>query len=148
MKKNPALAAYMNCNAEEGYDLDRFVEHGSRLLTHAETASLTDGLGELQRKIATLKAGHSRLAGQLELLVDFYQEHPPGLPAQVRTETIFALLYAANDEDLVPDHEPGVGYLDDAGVAESVLARHAGVFENHCHFRQIEWAAVAPGQPT
>ena len=138
----------MNCNAEEGYDLDRFVEHGSRLLTPAETASLKDGLEALRHKISTLKAEHSRLAGQLELLLDFYLENPPGLPAQVRTETIFALLYAVNDADLVPDHEPVVGYLDDAGVAESVLARHAGVFENHCHFRQIEWATVAPGQAT
>jgi uncharacterized membrane protein YkvA (DUF1232 family) len=145
MKKNPELAAYMNCSAEEGLDLDRFVEHGSRILTVAEIAGLTDGLDDLQGKIATLKVEHSKLAGQLELLADFYRENPPGLPAQVRTETIFALLYALKDVDLVPDNEPGVGYLDDAAVAESVLARHAGIFENHCYFRQIEWATVAPG---
>ena len=144
MKKNPELAAYMNCNSEEGLDLDRYVEHGSRLLTAAEAASLTDGLEDLHGKIALLKPGNPKLAGQLELLADFYLENPPGLPPQVRTETIFALLYAIKDADLVPDDEPGVGYLDDAAVVESVLARHAGVFENHCHFRQVEWSTVEP----
>ena len=144
MKKNPELAAYMNCHAEEGLDLDRYVEHGSRLLTAPEAASLTDGLDDLHRKIAILKLEGPKLADQLELLADFHLENPPGLPAQVRTETIFALLYVIKDLDLVPDDEPDVGYLDDAAVVESVLARHAKVFENHCHFRQVEWSLVAP----
>lgn len=144
MKKNPELAAYMNCHREEGMDLDRYVEHGSRLLSPAEAASLTEGLDELHRKIAMLKLDKSRLADQLELLADFHLENPPGLPPQVRTETIFALLYVIREVDLVPDDEPGVGYLDDAAVVESVLARHAGVFENHCDFRQLDWMALAP----
>lgn len=125
-------------------DLDRYVEHGSRLLSPAEAASLTEGLDELHRKIAMLKLDKSRLADQLELLADFHLENPPGLPPQVRTETIFALLYVIREVDLVPDDEPGVGYLDDAAVVESVLARHAVVFENHCHFRQLDWMALAP----
>jgi uncharacterized membrane protein YkvA (DUF1232 family) len=144
MQKNPELAAYMNCKAEEGLDLDRFVEHGGRMLTPAEAASLTTGLDELQEKITSLGMVKPKLARQLTLLIDFYQENPPGLPAQARSETIFALLYAIKDADLVPDEEPDVGYLDDAAVAESVLSRHAGVFGNHCHFRQIEWSTVAP----
>ena len=144
MKKNPALAAYMNCTAEEGLDLDRFVEHGGRLLTHAEVASLTTGLDDLHKKVTFLKSDNPKLAVQLELLIDFYQDNPPGLPPQVRAEAIFALRYAVKELDLVPDDEPGVGYLDDAAVVESVLARHAGVFENHCVFRQIEWSAVKP----
>ena len=98
------------------------------------SASLTEGLHELHRKIADLKLTKSKLADQLELLADFHLENPPGLPPQVRTETIFALLYVIREVDLVPDDEPGVGYLDDAAVVESVLARHAGIFENHCHF--------------
>ena len=144
MKKNPELAAYMNCTAEEGLYLDRYVEHGSRILTFAESASLSDGLDDLHRKIAVLELENPKLACQLELLADFHQENPPGLPGQVRQETIFALIYVIKDQDLVPDDEPGVGYLDDAAVVESVLGRHAGVFENHCHYKQIEWSSVAP----
>ena len=144
MKKNAALAAYMNCVAEEGLDLDRFVEHGGRLLAPAETAGLTNGLADLQEKIVSLKGEHPRLARQLEFLLSFYQANPPNLPDKVRNETIFALLYAAKEMDLVPDEEPGVGYLDDAAVAESVLTRHAGVFEIHCDYHRIEWAALKP----
>jgi uncharacterized membrane protein YkvA (DUF1232 family) len=146
MKKNPALAAYMNCTAEEGLDLDRFVEHGARLLTPAESASLTAGLNDLSAKIRTLRSEHNRLADQLDLLVDFYLANSPGLPDQVRSETIFALLYALNEADLVPDDEPEVGYLDDQAVVESVLSRHPAVFESHCLYRQIEWSTVAPEQ--
>ena len=144
MKKNATLAAYMNCVSEEGLDLDRFVEHGGRLLAPAETAGLTNGLADLQEKIASLKGEHPRLAGQLEFLLSFYEANPPNLPDKVRNETIFALLYAAKEMDLVPDEEPGVGYLDDAAVAESVLTRHAGVFEIHCDYHRIDWAALKP----
>ena len=144
MKKNAALAAYMNCVTEEGLDLDRFVEHGARLLAPAETAGLTNGLVELQKKIACLKGEHPQLARQLEFLLSFYHANPPNLPDKVRNETIFALLYAAKEMDLVPDEEPGVGYLDDAAVAGSVLTRHAGVFELHCDFHRMEWSALKP----
>ena len=67
---------------------------------------------------------------------------PPNLPVQVRKETIFAPLYAATEMDLVPDDEPGVGCLDDAAVAGSVLSRHARVFELHRDFHRMDWPAL------
>ena len=144
MKKNAALAAYMNCEAEEGLDLDRFVEHGGRMLGLADSAALNNSLADLQQKISTLSNQHSNLARQLEFLISFYQAEPPNLPDKVRNETIFALLYAAKEADLVPDTEPGVGYLDDAAVTDSVLSRHAGVFEIHCAYHRIDWEALKP----
>ncbi len=144
MKKNAALAEYMNCVAEEGLDLDRYVEHGARMLSTADSAALSKGRAELHEKITSLGGGHPQLARQLEFLVNFYEANPPNLPDKVRNETLFALLYAAKEMDLVPDEEPGVGFLDDAAVAESVLSRHAGVFEIHCDYHRIDWAALKP----
>lgn len=151
MKKNPELAAYMNCVAPEGLDLDSYVEHGARLLSLAEAAGLARDLPALQSKIAGIENAQPLLARQLSFLLSFYEDDPPNLPDGVRRETIFALLYAVKEVDLVPDDEPGVGYLDDAAVAESVLSRHAGVFEIHCDFHRIDWAALKPqtqAQPT
>jgi len=141
MKKNATLAAYLNCVAPEGLDLDRYVEHGGRLLSDADKTELTDGPADLRAKITALPAAHARLARQLELLLSFYEDNPPHQPGPVRHETIFALLYAAREMDLVPDEEPEVGYLDDAAVVESVLSRHPSVFGNHCGFHQLDWAA-------
>ena len=144
MKKNPQLAAYMNCVAPEGLDLDAFVEHGACLLSPAETASLQQNLPDLRCKIATLHAEHPLLSRQLAFLLSFYEADPPNLPGKVRSETIFALLYAAKEEDLVPDAEPGAGYLDDAAVAESVLSRHGEIFALHCDYHRIDWSALQP----
>jgi len=147
MKKNPQLAAYMNCVAPEGLDLDAYVEHGACLLSPAETADLQQNLPDLRSKIITLHAEQPLLSRQLAFLLSFYEADPPNLPDKVRSETIFALLYAVKEVDLVPDDEPGVGYLDDAAVAESVLSRHAGVFEIHCDFHRIDWVALKSQTP-
>lgn len=144
MKKNPELAAYMNCVAPEGLNLDSYVEHGAHLLSPAETAGLARDLPALQSKIAGIKTAQPLLARQLSFLLNFYEADPPNLPDGVRRETIFALLYAVKEDDLVPDAEAGAGYLDDAAVAESVLSRHGSVFELHCDFHGIKWAALKP----
>ena len=114
------------------------------MLGLADFVALNNSLADLRKKISTLSNQHSYLARQLEFLMSFYQANPPNVPDKVRNETIFALLYAVKEVDLVPDDEPGVGYLDDAAVAESVLSRHAGVFEIHCDFHRIDWAALKP----
>ena len=45
---------------------------------------------------------------------------------------------------MMPDHIPGVGYLDDAAVTHTVLLRHAETFERLCEARNIQWAALKP----
>ena len=141
---NPTLASYMNYVSREGLNLDRFVEHGGRLLGREETASLIGELDRLREKIAGLRGAHPQLARQLDFLVSFFESSPHSPPEKVRNEVIFALHYAAKDADLMPDDMPEVGYLDDAAVVESVLSRHAEIFERHCAAHDLEWAALRP----
>ena len=141
---NPTLASYMNYVSREGLNLDRFVEHGGRLLGREETANLVAELDHLREKIAGLRGQHPQLARQLDFLVRFFETSPQATPDKVRNETIFALLYAAKDADLMPDDMPEVGYLDDAAVVESVLSRHAEIFGHHCAAHDLEWAALQP----
>lgn len=130
MKKNPQLAAYMNCMNPEGVDLHSYVEHGAFLLTHADTGELNRNILGLRSKIAGIENTQPQLARQLR----FHEADQPNLPDRVRWETIFALLYTIKEEDLVPDAEASVGYLDDAAVVESVLSRHEPIFEMHCDY--------------
>ena len=144
MKKNAQLAAYLNCIAPEGLDLDGYVEHSACLLSPAEIAGLEHDLPGLRSKIAALEAGQLQLSRQLAFLLRFYESDPPNLPDKVRREAIFALLYAAKEEDLVPDSDPEAGYLDDAAITESVLSRHAEFFAPHCRYYGMDWSALQP----
>lgn len=147
-KSNPTLAAYMNYVSDEGLNLDRFVEHGGRMLGPNESIDLTAGLADLCEKINSLRDKHPQLARQLEFLIGYFETNPWNQPDNVRNETIFALLYAAKDMDLMPDNLPEVGYLDDAAVAQSVLSRHAEFFERYCAAKDIDWATIQPQTST
>ncbi len=52
--------------------------------------------------------------GVLADLVDLIQDDEYAAPKRVRDEVLAALAYFANPEDLIPDHIPGLGFLDDA----------------------------------
>jgi len=138
------LEDYIIYVSDEGVNFDRFVECGGWLLGREASANLDCGLAEFRQKIISLRGDHPRLARQIEFLANFFESDTAHLPINVRNETAFALLYAAKDVDLIPDDLPGVGYLDDAAVAENVLARHADVFEQHCTAHGIDWAALKP----
>jgi uncharacterized membrane protein YkvA (DUF1232 family) len=138
------LAAYRAYAAREGIDLVRFVERGGRLLGAGAFSALPGGLAALRGKISLLRRAHPRLSRQLEFLASFIESAPADLPEDVRNETAFALHYAVQDNDLLPDAMPGVGHIDDAAITEIVLARQAGIFERHCAAHDIEWAALKP----
>jgi len=47
-------------------------------------------------------------------LVDLIQDDEYAAPKRVRDEVLAGLAYFSNPEDLIPDHIPGLGFLDDA----------------------------------
>jgi uncharacterized membrane protein YkvA (DUF1232 family) len=47
-------------------------------------------------------------------LVDLIQDDEYTAPKRVRDEVLAGLAYFSNPEDLIPDHIPGLGFLDDA----------------------------------
>ncbi len=139
---NPVLTAYIHYVSEEGIDLHRFVEQGGRLLGHEDLANLGTDLGALEEKISVLREEYPIFGRQLEFLAGFIDSHAATSSPQARKEAAFALLYAAKDADLMPDHLPGVGFLDDAAVTAIVFARHSAIFQEHCAARGIEWDTV------
>lgn len=59
---------------------------------------------------------------QLQILIDILEDEGWGMQEVGQKRVLAALAYFNNPEDLIPDHIPGLGFLDDAIMVE-LLAR-------------------------
>ncbi|TDJ35343.1 MAG: DUF1232 domain-containing protein, partial [Gammaproteobacteria bacterium] len=59
--------------------------------------------------------------GQLKIMIQMLKDHEWRLPDSESTRVLNALAYFTEPEDLIPDHIPGVGFLDDAIMIELVV---------------------------
>ena len=74
----------------------------------------------------------------LELLIDILVDHEWRLPEKDAGRVLNALAYFCEPEDLIPDHIPGLGFLDDAIMIELVvreLRHEIDAYRDFCDFR-------------
>jgi len=79
-----------------------------------------------------------RLA-KLEIMIDMLLDHEWRLPQKDTVRVLNALAYFSDPEDLIPDHIPGVGFLDDAIMIELVvrdLKHEIEAYADFCEFRR------------
>ena len=75
----------------------------------------------------------------IELLIEMLQDGEWRLVGRDRTRILDALAYFVDPDDLIPDHMPGIGYLDDAIMVELVaeeLKHEIKAYEDFCEFRK------------
>ena len=78
---------------------------------------------------------------KLETMVAIIEDGEWQIPDEERSEVISALAYFSEPEDLVPDHIPVLGFLDDAIMIELVAAEFKDdidAFEEFCTYRERE----------
>ncbi|QBG34665.1 YkvA family protein [Litorilituus sediminis] len=78
---------------------------------------------------------------KLETLVAMVEDTEWQIPEQERADVISALAYFSDPEDLVADHIPVFGFLDDAIMIELVaeeLQPDIDAFEEFCAYRERE----------
>ncbi len=78
---------------------------------------------------------------KLEILVAMIEDSEWQIPEQERSDVISALAYFSDPEDLVPDHIPVLGFLDDAIMIELVaeeLQPDIEAFTEFCAYRERE----------
>lgn len=78
---------------------------------------------------------------KLETLIAMVEDDEWKIPEEERADVLSALAYFSDPEDLVPDHIPVLGFLDDAIMIELVAEELKGdieAFEEFCAYRKRE----------
>ena len=75
---------------------------------------------------------------KLKIMIQMLKDHEWRLPGAESTRVLNALAYFTEPEDLIPDHIPGVGFLDDAIMVELLvreLKHEIEAYIDFCDFR-------------
>jgi uncharacterized membrane protein YkvA (DUF1232 family) len=129
---------------------DRDLEHFQKAI---ETARQAAG----QKSAEDIIAAASRLLGgadkievpdfiaqrleRLDALIAMVRDEGWHLPEEDRARVLSALAYFADPSDVIPDHIPVLGYLDDAIAIEMCvkdLKHELDAYDEFCEFRQNE----------
>ena len=103
-----------------------------QLITDAKDGDLPDFIGD-------------RLA-KLEVIISMVGDDEWQLSDEDRSRVLGALVYFCDPEDLIPDHIPGLGFLDDAIYSEIVLDElqtEIRYYLEFCEYRETEEARRA-----
>ena len=80
---------------------------------------------------------------KLEIVINMVGDQEWQLSQDEKNRVLGALVYFCDPEDLIPDHIPGLGFLDDAIYVELVIRELSNEIESYvefCHYREAEEA--------
>lgn len=83
---------------------------------------------------------------QLKVLLEMMRDEEWKMEEQDKARIISAMSYFADPIDLIPDHIPGIGFLDDAMFVEIVIRElnaEIDAYNEFCEFRTAEEARLA-----
>jgi uncharacterized membrane protein YkvA (DUF1232 family) len=128
-------------------DLEKFqqsIDKGKLALTNQEEAEKIEDAAaeaiETARSIDLPPFISDRLL-KLQILLNMIRDEEWQLSDEERNSIRSVLFYFVDPEDVIPDHIPGIGFLDDALYAEIViqeLQMEIRLYQEFCQFRIAE----------
>mgnify|MGYP001942394509 FL=1 len=120
-------------------DVMRKAQDGAKKISEAEILANAKSLSQsINVEMPTFV---SERINKLETLVAMIEDSEWQIPAEERSDVLSALAYFSDPEDLVPDHIPVLGFLDDAIMIELVvteLKEDISAFIEFCAYRERE----------
>jgi len=106
---------------------EEIIAAAGKLLTEATQVKVPDFIAE-------------RL-GKLDAMIAMVSDEGWGLEEEDRNRVLSALVYFADPSDVIPDHVPVLGFLDDAIMIELCvreLRHELDAYDDFCYFRERE----------
>lgn len=108
---------------------------------HADESQIIEAIGDVLADIKSeqpLPDFVEKRIPVLESLIRMLQDDEWALPINERERLLATFIYFADPEDILPDHIPVIGYLDDVIMIELVVKELLHVreaYENFCEYR-------------
>ena len=122
-----AIANKAKTTLEDGENAESIEAAARQMMADAKSTDLPGFMGERLTK--------------LELVINMVGDQEWQLSEEERKRVLGALVYFCDPEDLIPDHIPGLGFIDDAIYVEIVireLQAEIESYEEFCEFRSAE----------
>ena len=108
---------------------------------HAEEADIVEAIGQVLEEIKSeqpLPDFVEKRIPQLESLIRMLRDEEWALPINEREMLLATFVYFGDPEDIVPDHIPVIGFLDDVIMIELTVRELQHVreaYEDFCEYR-------------
>ena len=125
-------------------DLARFQAIVDTARSAVEDDTAAENIEQAARDLLRQTRQISTRMSKLSIVIDMINDEEWNLSQDERRHVLSALAYLCDPEDLIPDHVPGLGFLDDAIYAEIVLGElrnEISLYEEFCAFRKAEEAS-------
>ena len=126
-------------------DLEHFRQVMKQAQGNVQNLSESDILSNAKKLSGDVKGSVPEFVSErlqkLETMVAIIEDDEWQIPDEERSEVLSALAYFSEPEDLVPDHIPVLGFLDDAIMIELVAGEFKDdidAFEEFCSYRERE----------
>ena len=128
-------------------EIAKFVNGGSLNITPAIAEKVLRHLPQWKLEFTQINAPRfPHLVNQLEFLADAVEDAVEGaykdLPYAAVAQAVFALLYAHNKMNILPEVFTDLGRADDSGVVRAVLIQNEKAFAVYAGKQGINWRTI------